>query len=229
MNQAYTIPFVFSFVIHSVVLFYAGEALMQPDLALRQSISALELSLSIPQSTAEPTETIAEDAPEPEKAPQSTDENHFLKDITDMPVFESSFDEKEHTDMPQEPDSAKTDNTKTDCDKKQAYVLPPVDDLSHAAEAGVKNTMTEPDLFFNPAPKYPRLARKNGEEGLVLLEVSISSTGMVSDIIVVSTSGSARLDDSAVSTVSRWQFKPALHNDQPVSVRRIIPIVFKLK
>lgn len=80
----------------------------------------------------------------------------------------------------------------------------------------------------NPAPEYPPLSRKLGEEGRVVLRVLVSPEGRPSQIEVKGGSGSARLDQAAVETVRRWRFVPARLGDEAVSAWVLVPISFHL-
>ncbi|MEW5709466.1 energy transducer TonB [Pelomicrobium sp.] len=81
----------------------------------------------------------------------------------------------------------------------------------------------------NPAPDYPALARRMGEEGRVLLRVLVTADGRASQVKLHATSGSARLDEAAARAVAQWRFVPARQGDQPVDAWVLVPVVFKLQ
>lgn len=81
----------------------------------------------------------------------------------------------------------------------------------------------------NPAPNYPPLSRKMGEEGKVILRVLVSAQGSADSVEVKTTSGSQRLDDAAVNTVKQWKFIPAKRGDSAVPSAVLVPIIFKLE
>ena len=81
----------------------------------------------------------------------------------------------------------------------------------------------------NPKPHYPLLARNQGIEGRVVVNVLISAEGTVKDIDVGQSSGSRLLDKAAVQAVKNWRFHPVLHNGQAIPSTETVPIVFKLK
>lgn len=85
------------------------------------------------------------------------------------------------------------------------------------------------DYLTNPAPEYPRLSRRLGEEGRVLLRVFVTAEGLPSKVEVKTSSGFPRLDESAVQTVWHWKFVPARQADQPVAAWVLIPINFSLR
>ena len=81
----------------------------------------------------------------------------------------------------------------------------------------------------NPAPVYPSLSRRLGEQGNVLLRVYVELDGLPSTVEVRSSSGSERLDQSALDAVRRWKFVPAKQGGQVVSAWVLVPILFNLK
>lgn len=74
-----------------------------------------------------------------------------------------------------------------------------------------------------PAPKYPREARRRGQEGTVVVEFTIDASGKVTSVVAVKPSPWPLLNDEAVRTVRRWRF-PA--GDV---MKKQLPIVFKLR
>ena len=85
------------------------------------------------------------------------------------------------------------------------------------------------DYLDNPAPAYPALSRRMGEQGRVLLRVYVDVDGAPSKLEVRSSSGSERLDQSALDAVRRWKFAPAKQGDKAVAAWVVVPISFNLK
>ena len=85
------------------------------------------------------------------------------------------------------------------------------------------------DYLNNPAPAYPPLARRMGEEGKVVLRVHVNERGLPSDVQVRTSSGSPRLDGTALETVKQWKFVPARRGDTPVDAWVLVPISFSLR
>lgn len=81
----------------------------------------------------------------------------------------------------------------------------------------------------NPAPDYPRVARRLGEQGTVLLRVHVDPGGAAAEVAIKASSGSMRLDSSALAAVKRWRFVPAKQGNAAVSAWVIVPIVFSLE
>jgi periplasmic protein TonB len=81
----------------------------------------------------------------------------------------------------------------------------------------------------NPAPAYPTLSRRMGEQGRVMLRVFVEADGLPSKLEVRTSSGFERLDQSALDAVRRWKFVPAKQGDQAVAAWVVVPILFNLK
>jgi protein TonB len=80
----------------------------------------------------------------------------------------------------------------------------------------------------NPAPAYPMLARKMGEQGKVLLKVLVSQDGKAEVVKVDTSSGHQKLDQAAIEAVKRWSFVPAKRSNKPISAYVLVPVNFTL-
>ncbi len=103
-----------------------------------------------------------------------------------------------------------------------------VGSVSASREAGGAPSTTEAKLRplpGNPQPRYPSLARRRGEEGRVLLRLTVNATGQVEAVSVARSSGHELLDQEAQRTVARWRFQ------SPPTERMVaqIPITFRLR
>jgi len=85
------------------------------------------------------------------------------------------------------------------------------------------------DYLRNPPPPYPPLARRMGEEGKVVLRVSVNPQGTADAVEIRTSSGSNRLDESALKTIRQWKFIPAKRGDIAVQSWVLVPIIFKLE
>lgn len=81
----------------------------------------------------------------------------------------------------------------------------------------------------NPAPPYPALSRRLGEEGRVVLRVFVDENGLPARVEVKTSSGFSRLDDVALGTVRTWKFVPARRGEKPVGTWVLVPISFSLR
>lgn len=85
------------------------------------------------------------------------------------------------------------------------------------------------DYLDNPAPAYPPLSKKAGEEGRVLLYVFVEASGVAGKIEVRTSSGFERLDRAAMAAVKRWKFVPAKQGAEAVAAWVLVPIAFSMK
>ncbi len=102
---------------------------------------------------------------------------------------------------------------------------------SPAQPAGepVSQARFDADYLKNPAPPYPPLSRRMGEEGKVILRVTVNPQGTADNVEIKTSSGSSRLDDSAQKTVRTWKFIPAKRGDTAIQSVVLVPIIFKLE
>jgi protein TonB len=85
------------------------------------------------------------------------------------------------------------------------------------------------DYLKNPPPGYPRISRRNGEQGTVIVRVFISTQGTPEKAEVRTSSGFARLDQAALEAVQRWRFVPGRRNGTPEAMWFHIPVRFILE
>ncbi len=78
-------------------------------------------------------------------------------------------------------------------------------------------------------PVYPEQARRRGEQGRVLLRVSVNASGMAAGVSLAASSGSASLDAAALAAVREWRFVPATRNGRPVPATAEVPVQFRLE
>lgn len=81
----------------------------------------------------------------------------------------------------------------------------------------------------NPPPGYPRIARRKGYEGTVVLEVLVGREGRVSDLRLLHSCGHAVLDEAAADSVRSWLFDPGTRDNDPVEMWVKVPVRFQLK
>lgn len=79
-------------------------------------------------------------------------------------------------------------------------------------------------------PTYPVAAIQKGEQGMVILDVSISAAGEVTGVRVDphGTTASALLQDSAVTAARGWKFRAGMKDGKPVAGVVRIPVNFSL-
>lgn len=84
-----------------------------------------------------------------------------------------------------------------------------------------------PRAIYAPNPEYTQKARKERQQGVVLIRMVVGPDGLPRDI-KVTRSLSADLDESAINTVKKWKFAPGTKDGEPVAVQIVVEISFNL-
>lgn len=100
--------------------------------------------------------------------------------------------------------------------------------VGEAEDPPITQPRSDASHLSNPAPQYPTLSRRFGEEGRVLLDVYILPDGTVGDMRLNTSSGFKRLDEAALTAVRRWRFVPARRGDEPIPFWYVQPVTFSL-
>ncbi len=107
--------------------------------------------------------------------------------------------------------------------QEQPKIPTPVTE-SKPAPAPVTTARYDADYLNNPAPGYPQLSRRLGEEGQVMVRAQVSAEGKVLSVELKQSSGFERLDEAALKAVAKYRF---------TSIGRVsfvvVPIKFNLK
>ena len=75
-------------------------------------------------------------------------------------------------------------------------------------------------------PVYPEDAKAASVEGVVILQVVISTDGSVLEASVLRSV--PMLDDAAQHAVLQWRFEPTLLNGEPVEMEMVVTVNFTL-
>lgn len=81
----------------------------------------------------------------------------------------------------------------------------------------------------NTKPEYPDLSIRLHEEGIVMLKVFVSSSGLAEQVFIEKSSGFERLDHSALLVVKKWRFIAAKQGKDNISSWVVVPVSFKLE
>ena len=90
----------------------------------------------------------------------------------------------------------------------------------------VSNEEASQRLTKRVPPQYPQLAEVAHIQGTVLLAVTITESGSVTDVKAVS--GHPILIQSAMDAVKQWEFDPFMEDGKPVPVQASIKVDFQL-
>ena len=96
-----------------------------------------------------------------------------------------------------------------------------------------------PPVVFTPAraiaashtiPEYPFVSRRLREQGTLRLKLTVDEKGLVTQAVVVNSSGFERLDEAAVKWVkAQWRYTPAMQGTKPVPSTADAIVEFKLQ
>lgn len=100
---------------------------------------------------------------------------------------------------------------------------------SEAPAAALSPARFDAAYLNNPKPVYPPYARRLGEQGKVLLRVSVNAQGLPEAVELDASSGSPRLDAAALESVRRWRFVPAHRGGLAVHSWVTVPVIFNLE
>jgi TonB family protein len=110
---------------------------------------------------------------------------------------------------------------------QEADFAPP----SEAVPAPEHKISVSPDVMArsrisSKAPEYPYEAKAARIEGVVTLEATITKTGSISNLQVLT--GHHMLWQAAIDAVKTWRYRPYLLNGEPVEVETQVSIFFQL-
>lgn len=161
-----------------------------------------------PEKMAEPTETSPEptavaaaeppaEQPPVEEAPLAPEPEVALPKIEE-PKPQKPKEEKTEKKAESKPEKPKAEKPAPKSESKQ----------QRQAQASASGRF-DPNPIYRPSPAYPASARASKIEGYVVVSYSVSASGSVSNVRVVSASPPGVFNSSAASAVQQWRFKPS--------------------
>jgi protein TonB len=129
------------------------------------------------------------------------------------------FVEKTSSAVPSEP-------LTTDTDAQRSSVIKNKDNTGQKHIGAIR--MARPMYRENPPPVYPKLARKRGYEGTVILQVLVNTQGRVDNLQIDLSSNHALLDRAALNSVRKWYFEPGRRGNEKIDMWVKVPVTFKL-
>jgi protein TonB len=103
---------------------------------------------------------------------------------------------------------------------------PDVRPAAPAATQHVSSGVMQGMLIYKAIPTYPAVAQATRTSGTVVLQATISRTGTIENLRVVS--GPALLRQAALDAVKQWRYRPYMLNGQPVEVETAVSVEFTL-
>jgi protein TonB len=220
--------------IHGLIFCFNGKWLKNKPY---HQVSPAFVTISLTSLPPTITPTVSQPLQTHEKKAVNKPENQSVKAerLPERPVSRPDLvDASTHTDIPPVSDFLPSPVGKGNTEKdpknrlevpEQAYdravkEMPPVTQV-------VKEAI--PLYKENPAPGYPRLAKKRGYQGTVILEVLVTKEGKAGKVNLFQSSRYSVLDDAAVSSVKKWRFEPGEKGDKKVDMWVKIPILFQIE
>jgi len=216
-----------SLVLHLVVL------TMLPELG-RDSTSLPPRALDVALVRVDPPQPLPAAAPEAERAPEATP--HKL--AVPAPKREKA-PKPQRTDQP----SIALSEARPSAESTMTVAVPAIGQAESSTVTKPPATAvaardrvpasTPPgfnaEYLRNPAPRYPLIARRNGEQGTVTLRVLVTRDGVPAQVSIERSSGSGHLDSAALDAVKTWRFVPARRGDEAMEAWVLVPVVFRLE
>ncbi|MCW8327752.1 energy transducer TonB [Photobacterium sp. SDRW27] len=250
-TKRYVIAGTASIIIHSVVLSAVPNTMVMAmpvgTESTRVSLNLVSAPKPTPQPVAE-TQVVQETIPvaKPKSIEKQTAVKKLVKkkkpEVTqDKPIEKTITKTKKEPPKKPEEKTAKT-VTKPQPEKKvakketkPANAKPVVEnqpEVKAQAASGVNSSpklVTQPTFSTSPSPvKYPRLAKRRGIEGQVMVEVWLDPNGKQIKHTLVKSSGAQVLDKAALEAIKRWHFSSHIIDGQAIAHRVQIPVRFEL-
>ena len=177
--------------------------------------------------------------PHPQKIEEKKPETPIIKKIISGPIAPETEPTPEEisrkTDDRSIKESSSDDSPEKNMSTEQSgHDLGPLTESSgHSPDQGISTAYTLheaiPAYKDNPPPVYPRIARRKGYQGTVILEILVNQNGKVEDLRVYQSSGYPSLDDAASTSVFKWTFLPGMKDNKPVEMWIKLPVRFQLQ
>lgn len=211
-----TLTFIGVVLLHVLGLMWAAQQLSITEPAVTPPSVVGVLVAPEPEPAPPPPKPVPP-PPKPEPKPQPKPEPKFTPKPTPKPEPEREV-APEPEPVPQTAPSV------------PAPPAPAVQQAAPAPEAPAPVTPPRTDAAHlnNPAPQYPALSRRLGEQGRVMLDVYILPDGSVGETKLNKSSGFPRLDNAALQAVKNWKYVPAKRGNKPIAFWYVQPVSFVL-
>ena len=98
-----------------------------------------------------------------------------------------------------------------------------------SAASSLRLPSSAAEYLNNPAPVYPAISQRLGEQGKVMIRVLITKDGSPRQGEIHQSSGHERLDQAALRAVMNWHYVPGQRAGVPQDMWFNVPINFALK
>jgi protein TonB len=211
--------------VHAALLWWAAAALGQPREPVVMPVTLGQIVPPVPISEPQPLPMQAE-PPRPRPAARPRPRPVAMPTPPAPVAPPSEFAVTALPELPPAPPAAEVQGAAPTV--AAAPAAPPAPPGPEPAEPIVRPRSDAAHLS-NPAPAYPAISRRLGEQGRVLLDVYILPDGSVGELRLRRSSGFARLDDAALRAVRHWRYVPARRGDEPIAYWYVQPLDFSLQ
>lgn len=217
-----------SMVIHALVI---GLIAMSPARTVKDCVITIDFSANDPCACAEPSRKSPPVVEKQMYPPIKTAENPVV-DKTPAPSPVMSEAQAPVAEQAQNTDrviNRVPSNVPAGIAPAQALAPPPM--VASVASEKTREAVYIKESFsyirdsVQKMASYPRMARKMGWEGKVLISFIVGADGTVRDIKIVQSSGRELLDQSTVEAVKKASPFPK----PPVEAKLVVPVVYRLE
>ena len=99
--------------------------------------------------------------------------------------------------------------------------------LLSSLASGQMGPVPAPKRIKEVKPVYPHESLKAGDEGVVLIELSLTASGTVEEARTL-WSGCKRLDEAALTAVRQWRYEQVRLNGKPVPFKATTQVPFRM-
>ena len=181
------------------------------------------------------TEPVSEPAPDPVKQPPEAEPEPVLKPRpvvrkkTPAKMLKPRPVRKKKVAQPRRPTAKKVQQAQPQKNMLPSTATKRAEDSSQTRASARVIRKATPLYQVNPPPKYPRLARRRGYEGLVVLMVTVNPSGSPAAVRLLSSSGYLLLDKAAIKAIGKWRFQPGTVDGVPRQMTVKVPVRFRLE
>ncbi len=185
---------------------------------------AKEAAKKKPPRPVQQKSSLQQAAPLPKNAPVAKLSKPVIEKKKITPSKKQSFPDKTP------PQETKLPTKQFQIEKEPASLQPePGKTVSQPKEIAAQIIQQASPMYkINPPPEYPRLAKRRGFEGIVVIESLVDIAGKAVKVRIFTTSGHKILDNAALKAIRHWRFTPGSINGKQQEMWIKIPVRFWL-
>ncbi len=233
--KAKTLPLVISMSLHGIMLFafviagHEKERVFTVELAFNdtaynmlskkkglnhKAVERHEKRTDISNSDTKRENTVAQSVKRHESLSQRVD----VKDISDATDMDKGYE----TSSPILKDSTAVSKN------GGSKIIAKSNSSGNNVTEGEFGSINNPSFLRMIKPEYPRMARRLGKEGKVVLRLFIDEHGRLVSVEIIEKAGYG-FDEAVVDAVKASTFRPAKLNGHPVACKAVLPVRFRLE